>query len=365
MSLIRTFHPVGQGAFYSERHTFNGREFTVVYDCGSTTLKKQKFEKKIKSTFPKNHPIDILFISHFHADHINGIEVLMKHCDIKRVVLPLLDADAKTLIKVTNMVDGNYSDTRLIDNPADFFGGDIPIISINPRELNQNDNGINLENTTDISTINAPTSSSASGTVFKPFAGVDWLFIPFNYKHDERKNQFVNALSKYGLTLTDIDTINKINKNKDDIIKAYNDVDGDLNENSMALYSGKQQDDQINCFQHHHHFYLHHFLGFSFQSGCLYMGDIDLTEPNIIKEMKTNLKRLISFIGTLQVPHHGSVHNFDKSILNADIRCAIFSYGTTNTYGHPSDRVISDVIANKTYPHLVTEEQHSMVTQWN
>jgi Metallo-beta-lactamase superfamily len=365
MSLIRTFHPVGQGAFYSERHIFNGTEFTVVYDCGSTTLKKQKFEKKIKSTFPKTHPIDILFISHFHADHINGIEVLKKHCTIKRVVLPLLDADAKTLVKVTNLIDSNYTDTRLIDNPADFFGGDIPIISINPAELNQNDNGVNLENVTDISTINNPESISASGTVFKLLASIDWFFIPFNYKHNERKTQFVAALSTYGLNLTDIDTINKINANKDNIIKAYDDVDGDLNKNSMALFSGKQKRDEINCFQHNHSFSLYHILGLSFQSGCLYMGDIDLTSPDIVRDIKTNLKQLISSIGTLQVPHHGSIHNFDKSILHDDIRCAIFSYGTTNTYGHPSDRVIGDVIANKTYPHLVTEEQHSIVTQSN
>jgi beta-lactamase superfamily II metal-dependent hydrolase len=94
------------------------------------------------------------------------------------------------------------------------------------------------------------------------------------------------------------------------------------------------------------------------------MGDIDLNEPNIVADIVAKLRQLLPYIGTLQVPHHGSVHNFANSILQTEICCAIFSYGTTNTYGHPSHRVIGDIIAKYIYPHLVTEEQFSMVTQW-
>ena len=364
MSLIRTFHPIGQGAFYTEIHKFNGTEFTIVYDCGSTTFKGKKLETKIKSTFPKNHPIDILFISHFHADHINGIETLAKHCRIKKVVLPLIDDEAKILLKVTNLLDHNFSDTSLIDNPEDFFGGDIPIIRIEPTEINPNTDGIGFNDPIDISQIDNSTNKP-SGTVFSPFTGIDWLLIPFNYKHDERRKQFEDALKIYGLTLTDIDTISKIKKNKDDVIKSYNSVDGDLNKNSMILYSGKKSDDFIHCFNHFNHFYFHRNFHFDLQSGCLYMGDIDLNEPNIVADIIAKLRQLLPFIGTLQVPHHGSVHNFTTSILQPNIFCAIFSFGTSNTYGHPSAKVVGDIISNNIYPHLVTEKQHSMVTQWN
>lgn len=363
MSLIRTFHPIGQGAFYTERHKFNGTEFTIVYDCGSSTFKGKKLETKIKSTFPKDHPIDILFISHFHSDHISGIEILAKHCKIKKVVIPLIDDTAKILLKVTNLLDNNYSDTSLIDSPEDFFGGDVQIIRIEPTEINPNTDGIGLNDPTDISKI-ASSTNNPSGTVFAPLAGIDWFFIPFNYKHDERKVQFETALNIYGLTLADIDTINKINKNKDDIIKAFNAVDGDLNKNSMILYSGKKSYDDLHCFNHFHHLYFHRHFHLDLQSGCLYMGDIDLTEPGIVADIIAKLKQLLPFTGTLQVPHHGSVHNFATSILQPSICCAIFSYGTTNTYGHPSSRVVGDIISNNIYPHLVTEKQHSMVTQW-
>lgn len=362
MALTRTFHPIGQGAFYTERHNFDGTEFTIIYDCGSTTLRGKKLEKKIKSTFVKNQSIDILFISHFHADHINGIEFLANYCQIKKVVMPLIDDAAKTLLKVTNLIENGYSDTGLIDNPEGFFGDDIPIIRIEPTQTNPNTDSISIGNPTDISKIKN-SSGYPSGTAFT-LPGVDWLFIPFNYNHDTRKQQFEDELEIIGLTLADIDTINKINRNKTNIIKAYNAIDGDLNENSMILFSGKNSDDYIQCFEHHHHFYFHRHLHLTFQSGCLYMGDIDLNEPGIVHDIIGRLGLLLPFIGTLQVPHHGSIHNFSSTILQTEIRCAIFSYGTTNTYGHPSDRVIGDIIANEIYPHLVTEEQLSMVTQW-
>ena len=365
--LIRTFHPIGQGAFYTERHLCEDSEFTIVYDCGSTTLRREKLEKKIKLTFPKDHTIDVLFISHFHADHINGIEILRSHCKIKNVIIPLIEKTSKTLFKVANLIDSEFIDTRLIDDPESFFGGETQIIPIIPVEISQNENRIIFENP--ISFSETPGSSRRpSGTVFKLSTNIDWFLIPFNYKHDRRKEQFEAELNSYHLTLKDIDTIEKIKANKENIIKAYKKVDGDLNENSMVLYSGKKSEDNVCCFDHFHHFrhtYLYELLQpLDCQSACLYMGDIDLSENAIVIDINNRLKDLLPYIGTLQIPHHGSIHNFSNSILNPNICCVIFSYGTSNTYGHPSDKVISDVIARDIYPHFVTEEQTSMVVQW-
>ncbi|MCH6233982.1 MBL fold metallo-hydrolase [Cognataquiflexum rubidum] len=360
MELIRTFHPIGQGAFYSERHYIRGTEFTIVYDCGSTTLQGKKFERKIKSTFPKDHSIDVLFISHFHADHINGIEILAKHCNIKKVVLPLIDNTAKTLLKVANLIENNFLDTRLIDDPDEFFGKDIPIIRIETNNFDQESVEINTNISINISEVKN-SENFPSGTVFKSFLNNDWLFIPFNYEHQVREKQFEKAIKNEGLSLVEIDSINKIIKNKSIIIKAYKDVDGDLNKNSMILFSGKKMSDRIHCFDHNTHFYFIRHL--DFQSGCLYLGDIDLNEPNIVKDINSKLKQFLPFIGTLQVPHHGSIHNFVGSILQKDV-CAVISFGTTNTYGHPSDRVLGEIIANQLYPRMVTENQKSIVIQW-
>lgn len=364
MKLIRTFHPIGQGAFYTERHNFNGTNFTIVYDCGSTTLNGQKLERKIKSTFPKNQIIDILFISHFHVDHINGIEILAKHCRINKVVIPLIDNETKILLNVTNLIDNNYTDTSLIDNPEDFFGENTTIIRIEPTEINTNSEGIGFSETTDISKINY-SATIPSGTIFTPLDNVDWIFVPFNYKHEERSKQFRKSLEFYGLTFDDIDSISKIKKNKDDVIKAYKSIDGDLNKNSMILYSGNKSNVHIPCSTYYicAVYYLRHFQEFNI--GCLYLGDIDLNEPNIIEDINAKLGYILRLVGTLQIPHHGSIHNFTTSILKHYNYCAVFSFGKSNTYGHPSDKVISDVLAKHSYPCVVTEDQASIIIQWN
>lgn len=80
IKLTRTIHPVGQGAFYSETFSdCNNRPvFTAVYDCGG---KKDYLKKEIETL----STVDILFISHFHSDHINGVQDLI---DLKSVVVP-------------------------------------------------------------------------------------------------------------------------------------------------------------------------------------------------------------------------------------------------------------------------------------
>ncbi|EAR6372894.1 hypothetical protein EU684_18855, partial [Salmonella enterica] len=57
--ISRIFYPIGQGAFYAERHdTFN-----VVYDCGN--WKQTNLSKKVVSqSFAANESVKMLFISH-------------------------------------------------------------------------------------------------------------------------------------------------------------------------------------------------------------------------------------------------------------------------------------------------------------
>ncbi|MDE6095269.1 MAG: hypothetical protein K2G52_03685 [Muribaculaceae bacterium] len=111
MSFTRTFHSVGQGAFYTEIFDLHDKDFVVVYDCGSETYIsnlsdffsiKSKFKNLIRdSVFNDNRyhynpidqsvdfsiEVDVLIISHFHRDHINGI----KHLRPKIVICPFIE----------------------------------------------------------------------------------------------------------------------------------------------------------------------------------------------------------------------------------------------------------------------------------
>lgn len=371
MGMTRTFHPVGQGAFYSEKfETRSGDTFTIVYDCGSTTLPKKLLDRKIKTAFPKDSEIDILFISHFHADHINGIETLKKHCQIKTVILPELASEAKALLKTVYFLEKDSFDKlsyeefeQLIENPVSFFGEErTQIITIEPVEGELQSNDEQLSEPIDISRVRG-NRTFPSATTFSHPQVYPWLFIPFNYKQEERRKQFEDAIAAKGIKLESLNDISAITKQKELIKKAYKSIDGDLNENSMILYSGPK----VNSIFEIPYLVSRSFSRFCFhccpslfQAGCLYTGDIDWTVGNLFG----GLSKFLNCIGTIQIPHHGSRHNFDRSLLDLqELSCTIFSFGSNNTYGHPADSVVEEVVQKGILPCFVTEDPSSIVVQ--
>src|SRR5574344_1754172 len=78
IQLIRTIHAVGHGGFFTEKFCDTEREemiFNVVYDCGIRG-KVNILKSHITQAFQKNEKIDVLFISHFDSDHVNGLRYL-------------------------------------------------------------------------------------------------------------------------------------------------------------------------------------------------------------------------------------------------------------------------------------------------
>lgn len=385
MIFRRTFYPVGQGAFYVEEFKlYDGSTFTIVYDCGSTTLEPKDFEAKIEVFFRDRqdyvrkwpYQIDILFIFHFHADHINGIKHLKKHCNIKKVVIPLIKDEEKAILKVSNYIEDKQKlHEELIDNPEDFFGENTSIIRINTEYNPENQRPFDISEKNDKQIL-----SSGTNLVHNKLIDFDWVFIPFNYKQKERIEEFKlviaeinkerNKDGKENLSLAEMKNIDYIKENKKDLIKAYGKVKGDLNGNSMVLYSGPRKYNRNNCYltpyilRNAYCLSPHCLVPRRLRSGCLYTGDINLNKDNLVKDINDKLNNVSQFIGTLQVPHHGSRHNFKASILTVgNISCAIFSFGIRNYYGHPAYSVFYDVKENGIAPYLVTEKLKTIAVQ--
>lgn len=103
-----TFHPVGQGLFYSGLID-NGR-YSFVYDCGNEkrnpdlvpmidTLKNEMIRERL----------DFLAISHFHEDHIRFIPELVYRLNPKKIILPYLfeDDDLRLLYIYGSVANNN------------------------------------------------------------------------------------------------------------------------------------------------------------------------------------------------------------------------------------------------------------------
>ncbi|MGI4742599.1 MAG: MBL fold metallo-hydrolase [Janthinobacterium lividum] len=376
MSLLRTFHPVGQGAFYTEQH-YEGQEvLTVVYDCGSLTANKEQFQRKVATALPPKSVIDLLFLSHFHADHVNGLDELKDRYTIRTVVLPELTEEARVLVKLENYLEYAGFSTALIDDPQAYFGHKTVIIQIEAIRGDSPGADNNVDNP-DALAIELPAADQADEPIVPPGivtrtqkrmrtvpSGTPirlrttqasfWEYVPYNYEFAGRRSEFLRLLETVGIELTALRTLEQVLDNQKILARTYKQLDGDLNENSLVVYSGAltaqvrllHKGPPCACW---HHFYYE-----AVKPGCLYLGDADLSVPFIVPDLRKRLGDRWQTIQTIQVPHHGAVKNFNPAIVAAGMQ-AVISFGTTNTYGHPSAYVIGQLHRLHANPVLVTE----------
>ena len=382
--VTRTFHPVGQGGFYTERHN---DEFNIVYDCGSTPRKYSS--SIVQSTFSKRDDIDILFISHFDYDHVSSIVTLKKNTGtIHAVVMPLLEPEHQALLINLNRVLSD-SILKLISKPESFFDSNTVIYKVRPsntQEAEDNDNPIEImrspsETMPDGSRyffrrdpetilINSgrliKLESSNRGKNSKQF----WTFTPYNYQNITRSLSLIQELKKSGFntallksdsgyTISEITTPAK----RRELRKVYNSLNGTVNENSMLVYSGPSNNDYqltpCSC------------LGIECDSncnlkpGCIYTGDCDFNKVTLNQAFK----QYINTVGVVQIPHHGSKDSFNIKAIDSinssqSLICPV-SFGTTNRYKHPSREVINSlVLSSKKYrPINITEDPNTVFTQ--
>ncbi len=374
MPFTRIFHPVGQGAFYTEQHHDQGAALTIVYDCGSLTAPRSHFLRKVATALPADTVIDVLFLSHFHADHINGIDELKKQFTIRTVVLPKLTDEARILVKLENYLKYGGFSTSLIDNPEQYFGSHTLVILVEPvgdtadapnATVAEGNNGpfvdIDPEEEPSFSpdariSRQAASASVPSGTVlrFRTTSAPFWEYIPFNYEYLTRGAAFVSMLANLGIPLHSLATIADVIAQKSALTKAYEKLKGGLNQNSLVVYSGAIGPSRKLFHQSPVYGFYYPFSLESPGEGCLYLGDIDLSVGRVVADIKARLQARWPRIYSIQVPHHGAIGNFDAAVFNRGAQ-AIISFGTTNKYGHPSAHVVSQLYRVPTTPVYITE----------
>lgn len=356
--ITRIFHPIGQGAFYSERF----EKINIVYDCGCG---RDDFceigDKVVKQSFKSTDEIDILFISHFHSDHINGIETLKEHCKlIKNVVLPVLNDIEKILLISIYRALGLQEEADLIEDPDSYFGDDTKIIYVKQKGDKQEENNIDIE-LRDIEKIRK-NEEIESGTPIGLSKISNWCFVPYNHEYIEKKGKLKEKLENKGIDLE------KINERKSNhILCNFNKIEDvykelfnykELNENSMLLYSGPSEPLNHQYLLSFHWNYLFHDYYRQYyiaedlnRVGCIYTGDADLHKVKINKIFG----KYWNSVDTIQIPHHGSKTSFNGDFFDGKFYFCPISVGANNSYGHPSSEVCDFIFFNTALPFIINE----------
>jgi len=304
LTIKRTFHAVGQGGLYSERITTNNKTITVVYDCGVQPSNK-RIEREIKSL--RGSEIDYLVLSHFHNDHINGVEELRKHTNIKSVVIPKLDP-----IEVCFYLLKGNTIKRLVLDPRSYFGSEINVIEVdNSDSVRDNDQGL-ISHITDL-------------LIFSDQDNLEWVL---RFYVDKTRLDISNLSQSDKNIIDSITTIKDFESKEDVLKKIYNSISKNKpNYTSMSMLSTYRSWNISN---------------WQPPIVSLLNGDIELKEDKqmqrYIAHYRSYLCRNIDF----QIPHHGSKNNLMRPLTEWVIDRAIVNCGRTNSHNHPSYMILRD-----------------------
>jgi hypothetical protein len=370
------FRAVGQGAFYTGIfiHRHNGNQFSFVYDCGTRSSPQYINQEIHKFVIESSHKmIDILFISHFHDDHINKIsELLNQTGGAKIAILPYLTPEELLLTYIDVSLSGGDAETlTFITNPTAFLleRKVEQIIYIHPDDEKDTDenNEPNIRDSdpelpdfqfvisnqlkkTSIKDSNASVSHHYDSGIFS-IIGI-WHFKFFN---KPRIPDIINDFILDVKTLLNIpsfdfnDLANYVNNNPKTFKTGFNKIYSKnfgarqlVNETSLLIYHGPLRPIKGN--QLNHRRWIKNRC-----SGTLLTGDIifnnDCFNGMILK---WGSYAYTIDVGIFQIPHHGAnnylAHNITTSY--PQVQWWVINFGLGNTHKHPHQDIVNMIIDN-------------------
>lgn len=364
LQVIRTIHPVGQGAFYSEtfhRPGLKGDKH-IVYDCG-VLPKSSRLEEEIGNFLQKDSTIDVLFISHFHADHVNGLKLLAERYKIKNIVLPQID-DYDWFYILENYLTTGNADVNIISDVRVSIG-DAKIIQVAP--IGENNDRVVSEESIPLDSFKGSIINGLSPLVINNQDHALWHFIVVNPLQTSDLEALRNAIENIDhdgrkVAIDDLHNPDILSAIRADLQAVYSKVFKGGNEYSMCMlselvdrkaYVTHSRFNKWNCL-------CMDCLGdryYNNRDGGLYCGDADFLHCDTLTCLKKRLSGRENYVGMLQLPHHGSKENFNIELLDwcGSTIVTFACYGSPNRYNHPSSNVMG--LAG-TYCHAVSVTQH-------
>jgi hypothetical protein len=382
------FHPVGQGCFYTGTIKNGGRiknKFHFVYDCG-TKSKMFFLDKEIKKykNQLENNSIDLLIISHFDEDHVNGVIDLLKNTHCKRLVIPYYHPLQRLLLfALSSSLDDEYI-LMLID-PIAYFAdenrfkideivviagnenSDPPqsteLLPLSPYDNEQRRNfpeRLELEsmegkNDYDLETRILQHENRSTGyrnTFFQEvpgkmiISGKVWEFV--FYLRDFIETQTIRAFKIEIDQLLNGNSLKMLfNKEfRDKVREIYKLKFKDINITSLCMFHGHLFHHKIAEYIMTGH-YLHEYCEFEKHLGTLLTGDINLSSTEWLNHFTKYYQSFLPRVRIFQVPHHGSRKSWNFKNFNGinTFSTYVINHGVGRS-SHPSADVILNIENN-------------------
>ncbi len=364
IEMKRTFHPVGQGAFYTEVFDCpNGDQKVVVYDCGTETgvdsfakwkgieLKDQivDFANSLK---PGNNHIDYLFISHFHDDHISGLPDLINLLTPSCVVIPMLPMHMILTTRISNLIF--FRDRAKLSDQfiKDLFLGPDPqrddgyrfdrVVAVGTSARNGENDPLYPQNAQILNDDESISLLDKDNNAF-------WRYRPFNSVdlEDKRAKRFIDEIRKIPGILNNDDSLNVQEvlkkKNITKLKKLYKKVMKGASDNLYTLVVESEPLRETNT------------QGDNSLPGCVYFGDF-VPSKKVWPRFRKKIDDYEGIVGIIQVPHHGSKYNWRSEMLDGgNKKHCVVSAGMYNKYHHPYYWIINEIQRSGQIAHVVSE----------
>ena len=318
----RTFHPVGQGAFFTEQFYEGKGEkqlYNVVYDCGSLSSGiKDQMEHIIRDCFHDRKKIDILFLSHFDDDHVNYVEYLEQqgYLNETKVFIPMLEDEEWLSI---TPYKANYDYVLSLNDKG------AKVIKVSPE-------GGDI--TPEYTPISEITGDSISGNkricpdfVYTSDNKPIWFYIPINVRFDSLIKEFKKALGNAGLSYDKLRDKDYVFANYDELKRIYQGLSGKepgctaINLNSLLVMSLPGDTNLLtDCYEGYRiiRYYWRFYRGV--WGSCLYTGDTSIGDATVWNRIENIINQCIASdkrLHLMQIPHHGSKYCYDDKFLQS------------------------------------------------
>lgn len=377
---------VGQGLFYSG----SINNYQVVYDCGSKN-KAARVNAINNYCSINQNKIDLLILSHFHDDHINGIEELLSKKKVHTVILPYLSPIERLYLSCKR----GYTNYSMLFDPISFFRerdvtqiilitpgsgeSDEPVAP--PLNNNNNNNNNNQDDPLDLGAMiedELVRGQLEQNEIYKEMLDTGRLFV-FTHKRAIFLSHMwmfrfftiamdLSSFSNFAMCVDDLADENNVrnmakliqNKEVRNRLKnCYELCKTDFNDTSLSVYHGLVK--ETGTILQITHNGIEQVLGWYYGkytvscscplsglSGHLLTGDLNLSLAENFKEFTVHFKHQLNYVYMCLLPHHGALKNWNNDLMGMVPNCEqwVASSGFSNGYSHPSLQIVETLLIN-------------------